>query len=101
MIDPFTGTGIQIALRSGELAALAIISGFESGGRAEATNGARLFGRVAENYRAAYEEEFGHRIRVAGLLRRAVFSPTILNYLSGILARAPWLARRLLRATRA
>jgi flavin-dependent dehydrogenase len=101
MIDPFTGTGIQIALRSGELAALAIISAFESGGHAAAGNGAGLFGRVAEHYRAAYEEEFGQRIRVAGMLRRAVFSPIILNYLSGVLARAPWLARRLLRATRA
>jgi hypothetical protein len=51
-------------------------------------------------YRASYDSEFGKRMKMAGMLRRAVFSPSLLNALSGVLARAPWLARRLLRATR-
>ncbi|HSE97384.1 MAG TPA: tryptophan 7-halogenase [Blastocatellia bacterium] len=93
MIDPFTGTGIQIALRAGELVAEAITSAAGEGGD--------LARRAISNYRAGYEREFGRRMMVAGLLRRAVFSPAISSALSEILARTPWLARWLLRATRA
>jgi flavin-dependent dehydrogenase len=93
MIDPFTGTGIQMALRTGELAAEAIVSA--------GSNGGDLASRAITAYRAGYEREFGKRLKVAGLLRRAVFSPSLLNALSSILAHAPWLSHRLLRATRA
>jgi geranylgeranyl reductase family protein len=93
MIDPFTGTGIQIALRTGELAAEAIIT--------TGTDGDDPAARAISVYRAGYDREFGKRMKVAGMLRRAVFSPSLLNALSGVLARAPWLARRMLRATRA
>ncbi|HWP42850.1 MAG TPA: FAD-dependent monooxygenase [Blastocatellia bacterium] len=93
MIDPFTGTGIQMALRAGELAAGAIISAIGSA--------PDPVGQAAALYRARHEEEFGRRMIVAGLLRRVAFSPAISNALSIFLARTPWLARMLLRATRA
>jgi flavin-dependent dehydrogenase len=108
MIDPFTGTGIQIALRAGELAARSIISAVEHAaarkdGLSPPTGdaGAALLEHAIAVYREGYESEFGKRMLVAGLLRRAVFSPAISNVLSSVLYRAPWLARRLLRATRA
>ncbi len=93
MIDPFTGTGIQIALRAGELAADAIIEAFNSN--------RDLFAHALAHYRSGYEREFGKRMKVAALLRRAAFSPQTANLLAALLARAPGIARRLLRATRA
>lgn len=93
MIDPFTGTGIQIALRAGELAAEAIIKAMDSN--------RDLFPHAMAHYRTSYEREFGRRMKVAALLRRAAFSPQTANLLAALLARAPQLARRLLRATRA
>ncbi|HEY7545454.1 MAG TPA: tryptophan 7-halogenase [Blastocatellia bacterium] len=93
MIDPFTGTGIQIALRAGELAAEAIIKAFDSNGE--------LLPLALDHYQSSYEREFGKRMKVAALLRRAAFSPQTANLLAALLARAPRLARRLLLATRA
>jgi geranylgeranyl reductase family protein len=93
MIDPFTGTGIQIALRAGELAAEAIIRAFDSN--------EDLFTRALSHYQTGYELEFGKRMKMAALLRRAAFSPQTANLLAALLARSPRLARRLLRATRA
>jgi flavin-dependent dehydrogenase len=93
MIDPFTGTGIQIALRTGELAAEAMIESFKAGRQ-------NLFEEVLARYSSAYNEEFGKRMKVAGLLRAAAFSPGLASFAAGILARAPRLTRRVLRATR-
>jgi flavin-dependent dehydrogenase len=95
MIDPFTGTGIQIALRTGEMAAEAIL---EAGNRA--TDRAPNFGRVLAAYQARYDQEFTGRMMAAGLLRGVAFSPGAANFLAGVFGRAPWLARRVLRATR-
>jgi geranylgeranyl reductase family protein len=89
MIDPFTGTGIQVAMRSGEIAAEAIIEA-RSANASEAIAG----------YCLRYECEFGKRMVVAGLLRRAVFSPRVANLLAEALAKIPLLARSALRATR-
>jgi flavin-dependent dehydrogenase len=94
MIDPFTGTGIQIALRAGELAAQSIIEAFQS------SNG-DLFDSALMSYRALYDQEFGRRMKMAGLLRRAALSPRPANLLARLLARAPRIARKILRSTRA
>lgn len=97
MIDPFTGTGIQIALRTGELAAESVIASLKS----PSIEGAQgIFQSVLAGYSAAYEAEFGKRMRVAGLLRRVAFSPAIANSLASVLAVAPGLARKVLQATR-
>jgi geranylgeranyl reductase family protein len=93
MIDPFTGTGIQIALRTGELVAEAITEALES------SKGGAL--EVAHSiYREGYSQEFGNRMRVAGALRRAAFSPWTANLLGSVLSQSPSLTRYLLRATR-
>ena len=123
MIDPFTGTGIQIALRTGELAAEAIIGAMgsnlvasarkrESRGFAadaldhEAQSGedsapaSRLEGAVLARYAASYEREFGKRMKIAGLLRAPAFSPRIASLFGYVLSVSPWLARAVLRASR-
>ncbi|HXG95015.1 MAG TPA: NAD(P)/FAD-dependent oxidoreductase [Blastocatellia bacterium] len=93
MIDPFTGTGIQIALRSGEIAAEAIIESFSQ-------KAMRLREEVLARYKAGYEREFGKRMQVAGLLRRVVFSPRVARVIAGVMSRSPRLTQMMLRATR-
>src|ERR1044072_3095121 len=56
MIDPFTGTGIQIALRTGELAAESVIASLNS---ASIEGAQGIFQSVLAGYSAAYEAEFG------------------------------------------
>ncbi|HYP25756.1 MAG TPA: NAD(P)/FAD-dependent oxidoreductase [Blastocatellia bacterium] len=99
MIDPFTGTGMQIALRTGELAAESIIEALGSSGNFGSGRG-NPFDKALALYRARYENEFGKRMKAAGLLRAVAFSPSTANFFAGVLARAPWLARRVLRSTR-
>jgi menaquinone-9 beta-reductase len=102
MIDPFTGTGMQIALRTGEMAAQSIIEtlGSSNNSNGEAARPDALFDEVLGRYRALYESEFGKRMKAAELLRNVAFSPGTANLFAGILARAPWLARMVLRSTR-
>jgi menaquinone-9 beta-reductase len=93
MIDPFTGTGIQIALRTGELAADAINESF-SRGRTP------LIDEALPRYAESYEREFRRRMMVSGLLRGAAFSPAVAGLVASVLAGAPRLASLVLRATR-
>jgi flavin-dependent dehydrogenase len=111
MIDPFTGTGIQMALRTGELAAEAILETWErkdlqarrlrfevssaGSGREEG-----LVPAVLAGYAQRYELEFGRRMRVADLLRTAAFSPPVASVVASVLTRAPGLTSFVLRATR-
>lgn len=97
MIDPFTGTGIQMALRTGELAAQAILQTMNGH---TAIHGDDLFDRVLSRYAEDYAREFGARMRVAGWLRGVAFSPTIAGPVAGLLALSPRLTRYVLRATR-
>src|SRR5881396_2662692 len=103
MIDPFTGTGIQMALRTGEIAAEAV---FEAMGASLASKrsptrfaaaAAAVTGNfpnplpsfldsVLSGYRRRYEHEFDKRMKVAGLLRAAAFSPPTASLVAGILA---------------
>lgn len=91
MIDPFTGTGMQIALRSAEIAVRAII---------ESAGSSRYIEEAARRYSSYYEEEFGRRMAIAGALRPVVFSPLATRIAAKTLAAAPFLARPLMRATR-
>lgn len=108
MIDPFTGTGVQMALRTGEMAAEAILktmgtvhpastSGDFDGGRQRQ---ATLVDLVLACYARQYESEFYKRLRVAGLLRIAAFSPATAGVVAGVLTRMPRLTNLVLRATR-
>ncbi len=101
MIDPFTGTGIQIALRTGELAAESVIASLSSSStEAVGRSTGEIFQNVLARYSAAYEAEFGKRMRMAGLLRTVAFSTAIANFMARILALSPSLARKVLLATR-
>src|SRR5205085_12675932 len=66
MIDPFTGTGIQIALRTGELAAAAVVDAMSESKAGREQN---LFEHALANYTESYAREFGQRMKVAGWLR--------------------------------
>jgi flavin-dependent dehydrogenase len=108
MIDPFTGTGLQIALRTGEMAAQAIVETL--GDRSSATvdedevrrRSRRSSGleSILACYAYHYKQEFHNRMRVAGLLRTAAFSPATASIVAGVLARMPGLTNLVLRATR-
>jgi flavin-dependent dehydrogenase len=93
-IDPFTGSGLLMALESGQVAAEAIArklselrrgSGFES---------------LATNYQAEYQRRFASRLRVSGLLRRAAFFPNLAEAAILLSGTSSTLRRKLARATR-
>lgn len=97
MIDPFTGTGIQIALRTGELAAESIRECITA---PSATRSNSIVDTVLTRYAERYETEFDNRMKTAGLLRVAAFSPRTASVFAGVLTRAPRLASVIFRATR-
>ena len=66
-IDPFTGSGMLMALESGELAAKSITRYLK--------NPNRNFEEFAVAYKSAYAKKFDARLRVCGMLRRVAFVP--------------------------
>jgi len=113
MIDPFTGAGIQIAIRSGEALADCIShvlgnarslqdlsdpvcnlsSGFAAGH-------SPIAGEVNRLYAAHYRAEFRSRMAVAGVLRLAAFSPRAAGLLASLFTAAPGLVNRAFKSTR-
>ena len=92
-IDPFTGSGMLMALEGGELAARAVSAWLARGGEE--------FRTLAREYRAAYAAHFDSRLRLCGLLRRAALAPTALAEASVVALNASAsLRRRLARSTR-
>ncbi|HEV7903949.1 MAG TPA: FAD-dependent oxidoreductase [Pyrinomonadaceae bacterium] len=68
-IDPFTGSGMLMALESGELAGEAVtraLPRLRAGGD---------FAPLAADYRALYQARFAARLRVCSWLRRVAFAP--------------------------
>ena len=70
-IDPFTGSGMLMALESGELAGACVTRALPDLRGA----GGGTFASLADDYRARYRERFGKRLRVCSWLRRAAFAP--------------------------
>jgi flavin-dependent dehydrogenase len=68
-IDPFTGSGMLMALESGELAAQVIAD------HLDAIRDGRGFEELSEQYRVAYQRKFDSRLRFCSLMRRAAFVP--------------------------
>ncbi|MDT7541695.1 MAG: hypothetical protein QOE33_1599 [Acidobacteriota bacterium] len=102
-IDPFTGSGMLMALESGELAATTVarhLAQLRAGGPPDdARNDS--FDALAREYRELYRARFGARLRVCSYLRRAAFAPRSLVELGVAALGASALARRTLaRATR-
>ncbi|MDQ3805997.1 MAG: hypothetical protein M3416_19475, partial [Acidobacteriota bacterium] len=96
-IDPFTGSGMLMALESGELAAHSVARHLPSLRRGDRN----AYDALARDYEAAYAAHFNARLRLCGLLRRAAFAPTPLAEAAvralNLNTRA---RRRLARATR-
>ena len=69
-IDPFTGSGMLMALESGELAANVISDHLSQ-------SASKDIDELSANYKAAYEQSFDSRLRVCSLMRRAAFTPGI------------------------
>ncbi len=95
-IDPFTGSGMLMALESGELAASALGEWLP-----QARRGGEEFAALARRYRASYGERFDARLRLCGLLRRAAFAPRPLTEIATLLlGSSARLRRGVARATR-
>ncbi|HEV7842893.1 MAG TPA: FAD-dependent monooxygenase, partial [Pyrinomonadaceae bacterium] len=93
-IDPFTGSGMLMALESGEIAASVIARRLAQLRRGED------FDELATDYRALYGTRFNARLRVCSLLRRAAFVPGLAATAIRVLGTSERLRRRLARATR-
>jgi flavin-dependent dehydrogenase len=93
-IDPFTGSGMLMAMESGQLAAESInrhLSDLRQG------NG---FESLASDYRTEYSRRFESRLHVSGLLRRAAFVPHLDEAAILLFGLSSHLRRKLARATR-
>lgn len=89
-IDPFTGSGMLMAMESGELAAEVILRHRE---HLETTT-------LAADYTAAYTQKFHARLRLCGLLRRAAFRPRLTEWGVAIFSASERFRNRVARATR-
>lgn len=93
-IDPFTGSGMLMALESGQVAADAIAQNLP-----ELRNGSG-FQETASAYQTHYHELFDSRLRIAGLLRRAAFVPYLDEAAILLFGTSSRMRRKLARATR-
>jgi menaquinone-9 beta-reductase len=94
-IDPFTGSGMLMALESGELAATSIARSLP-----QLSAGGASFQTLADDYRARYNDRFNTRLRVCSALRRAAFVPRLAETMMLALGLSARVRRTLARATR-
>jgi flavin-dependent dehydrogenase len=94
-IDPFTGSGMLMALESGELAAQAIARHLTA-----LRQDAGAFNEAAADYRELYQKTFGARLRVCAWMRRAAFVPRLAETLIFALGASVPARRYLARSTR-
>ncbi len=93
-IDPFTGSGMLMALESGEVVAETIAS------KLELVRNQKTVTSIAREYERAYTRRFASRLRVSGLLRRAAFAPYLAETAIMLFGASARLRRKLARATR-
>ncbi len=93
-IDPFTGSGMLMALESGELAAEALMRHLPR------LREGQPLQALATDFRACYRERFSSRLRVSAGLRRAAFVPRLAEAMIFLLGASEGVRRRLARATR-
>jgi flavin-dependent dehydrogenase len=93
-IDPFTGSGMLMALESGQVAAEVVGRHLTRMGH----DGA--FALLANDYAAEYQRRFDSRLRVSSLLRRAAFVPHLAEAAILFFGTSSRLRRKLARATR-
>lgn len=90
-IDPFTGSGILLALESGKIAAESVIE--HLGRQIDVTE-------FAAEYVRKYRTAFDRRLRICSMLRHAAFVPLAAETLIAALSLSSGVRRRLARATR-
>jgi flavin-dependent dehydrogenase len=90
-IDPFTGSGILLALESSRIASNAIIDNFSK---------SLDLRKMAADYRREYAAAFDSRLRVCSALRHAAFVPWLADVTIIALSLSTGLRKRLARATR-
>jgi flavin-dependent dehydrogenase len=92
-IDPFTGSGMLMALESGHVVADTIASHFGCWDESQLE-------LIAQAYQLEYARRFDSRLRVSGLLRRAAFIPHLAEAAILVFGVSAHLRRILARATR-
>lgn len=93
-IDPFTGSGMLMALQSGEIVAKAVANYLDS------HPATRTLGELAAHYREEYHRTFDSRLRICSLLRKAAFVPRLAEIAISLFALSDTVRCRLARATR-
>ena len=91
-IDPFTGSGMLMALESGDLAARVISERLHEPGDTART--------ISEAYENAYHRQFNSRLRLCSMMRRAAFVPGLADLAIRMFGASETLRRRVTRATR-
>lgn len=94
-IDPFTGSGMLLALESGKIAASSIVQTFS-----DSFSGGFSFANLATNYKRVYSVAFDRRLRACSMLRYAAFSPILAETTIALLKLNENLRRRVARSTR-
>jgi flavin-dependent dehydrogenase len=93
-IDPFTGSGMLMAMESGQVAAETVARNLTTLRQGSA------FETLASDYETEYQQRFAARLRVSGLLRRAAFFPRLAEAAILFFGASSSLRRKLARATR-
>jgi flavin-dependent dehydrogenase len=93
-IDPFTGSGMLMALESGELAAHSIV---RHRNKLLEEFGVRS---LCDDYAQEYGQKFDARLRVCDLLRRVAFKPRLAQLAITLCGASDRFRNRLARATR-
>lgn len=86
-IDPFTGEGIYLSLRSAQMAAEVIGTGLET------VDSSRNHLSACERMR---EREFNKKFRLSRILQRLIYNPSLCNRVVDTLAQNPALAKTLI-----
>ena len=93
-IDPFTGSGMLMALESGELVSIVIADRLN---RLDDPNEAQS---LAKEYETLYQQKFNSRLRLCSMLRRAAFVPGLAELAIRFFSSSDSLRRHLARSTR-
>ena len=93
-IDPFTGSGMLMALESGELAAQAIAEFLNQ------SPGSSSLDQLRTAYTDRYRRTFNSRLTVSSLLRKAAFVPGLAESAIAFFGASEHLRRKLAQATR-
>ena len=93
-IDPFTGSGMLMALESGELASQLILRHLQS------LRKNLSFTTLATEYSQEYRRKFDARLRISSVLRRLAYTPFLAEIGIALFGASERLRNRIARATR-